>query len=1161
MPINAEIYKHPPTEFKLLNNGVAKVSDGHTEEELRTLRYELQTFVCEGQYEAGLRRILRTYIDHIGDPEQPAAWVSGFFGSGKSHLVKMLRYLWVDYEFPDGATARGLTDGALSIEVKEQLLELTTLGRRLGGLHAASGTLGSGAGDSVRLALLSVVFRSVDLPESYSRARFIMRLKREGLYDHFREVVEAEGKRLYGDEGELFHLRASPLIARAVLEAGGDWGSDEKEVREAIRSEYTDVTDVSNEEMLRAMREALASARPTAKTDDLPCTLIALDEVQQYIGDSVDRSMQVQEAVEACCKGLGGRVLFVGTGQNALQAVPLLHRLMGRFTVKVQLSDADVETVTRKTVLAKKNQAIPHIEKALDDGRPEIDRHLTGTTLEPKPEDRAYEVQDYPVLPARRRFWEKVLQSTDTSGTESQLRNQLKVVDEAVKATADAAVGTVVGGDFVYDRESLLQSGELPSEIDTRVERLRREAEEGNADELDARLCVLAWLIGKLPREGGSDTGIRATPEMMADLIVEDLTSSSAALRGRVQERLRHLEESGHLMLVGGEYRIQTTQSAEWDRAFRNRFSALVNDRPTIAADRDDALRTRVLKKLESVNKVKHGSSNTPRPLEFSYGGAQPASDKKGVPVWIRTGWNVSIDSVKADAREAGLDSPLVIVYLPQRSDDAIKKALATVRAAEETLHTKGVPTEPEGREARKSIETRKENGEADLERALDDVFRGAQVFLAGGSEISGDSLAEAVETAAYDAVQRLFPEFDVADDLRWGKVFERATKGASAALEAIDYKGKPTDHPVCSEVRRYVGAGKKGSDIRKHFEDAPYGWPTDAVNGALAVLTLHGHLRASRDGQSLDAKDLDARGIAHVRFEAEDVVLTFPEKLAIAGLFNNADKEIKAKPNEVHLHVGTFLKTMRELAERAGGEAPLPPSPNPPILQEISSLTGNQQLKRIYEAHNELNEMMSEWGTLENRKSTRLPSWNRALRALRYADGLPETEDIRNEVDSIREQRSLLAEENPLDGLDERIFAKLRSAVSEVHRAYKEAYEQEMATLKADAAWQNLDDASRSSILAKLGLDSVPGIDVSTPEAILASLDQISLDAWRHRTDALEKRFRDALTKAAREAEPEARSISLPTVTLRTGEEVEQWLDETRSRLMKEIDRGPIII
>src|SRR5690606_26308372 len=226
---------------------------------------------------------------------------------------------------------------------------------------------------------------------------------------------------------------------------------------------------------------------------------------------------------------------------------------------------------------------------------------------------------------------------------------------------------------------------------------------------------------------------------------------------------------------------------------------------------------------------------------------------------------------------------------------------------------------------------------------------------------------------------------------------------------------------------------------------------------------------------QPVEATGLDARGISHVRFEAEDIVLSFQEKLAIAGLFNNADKEIKAKPNEVHLHVGTFIKTMRDLAQRAGGEAPLPAIPNPPLLQEISSLSGNQQLRRIHEVHNELNDLMSEWGTLENRKRARLALWERTLHALRHADGLTEAEEARKEVDAVREQRTLLAEENPLDGLDERIIAALRTALTEAHRAYKEAYEKQMSTLQADGAWQNLDEASRSAILAKSGLDAVP--------------------------------------------------------------------------------------
>jgi hypothetical protein len=90
----------------------SQVVDASTAEELKTLRYELETFVCEKQYARGLQRILDGFLADLGKEEQKPVWVSGFFGSGKSHLVKMLRALWVDFELPDGARARGLATAA-----------------------------------------------------------------------------------------------------------------------------------------------------------------------------------------------------------------------------------------------------------------------------------------------------------------------------------------------------------------------------------------------------------------------------------------------------------------------------------------------------------------------------------------------------------------------------------------------------------------------------------------------------------------------------------------------------------------------------------------------------------------------------------------------------------------------------------------------------------------------------------------------------------------------------------------------------------------------------------------------------------------------------------------------------------------------------------------
>lgn len=159
------LYRQDPSARKLVNEGVANVNDGTSSLARDVLRYELETFVCDGQYGSGMAHILDTYLKNIDQAQQPAVWVSGFYGSGKSHMVKMLRALWMDTTFEDGATARGIAD--LPQEVRDHLKELTVQSRRYGGLHAASGTLGAGASGSVRLALLGIVFRSVGLPEQY----------------------------------------------------------------------------------------------------------------------------------------------------------------------------------------------------------------------------------------------------------------------------------------------------------------------------------------------------------------------------------------------------------------------------------------------------------------------------------------------------------------------------------------------------------------------------------------------------------------------------------------------------------------------------------------------------------------------------------------------------------------------------------------------------------------------------------------------------------------------------------------------------------------------------------------------------------------------------------------------------------------------------------
>ena len=622
-------------------------------------------------------RILSTYLGQLGKSEQPGVWVSGFFGSGKSHLVKMLQHLWIDFQFPDGAKARGLAK--LPTNVSDLLKELSTLAKRHGGLHAAAGTLGAGAGNSVRLEVLSIIFRSVGLPDDYARANFVMWLRNEGLEDAVRKHIAA-AKRDF--DLELANLYVSDAMAKAILAARPDFAGKPAEVKLLLEKQFPEKTDISIEDMVAKARQALM------RNGKMPCTLIVLDEVQQYIGDSVERAFEIDLLQRQFTSQVGAPVMVVATGQNALTGMPLLQKLQGDFPVTVELQDTDVEQVIREVVLKKKPSAEPTVKKLLEDHSGEIERQLSSTKIAFTTRDRQLLVQDYPILPVRRRFWERVLRAVDKAGTGAQLRNQLWVVYDAVKQTAEWPLGNIVSGAFIYDasiKSSALKSGTLLQEISETIARQKKEDD----GELRYQLCALIFLIGQLPHKGPADAGIRANAETLADLLVTDLNRPSADLRKKVPELLAKLVASGAIMPVDDEYLMQTREGAEWNQAFQEARNKLLADTGKLASERSQLLNTHCSEVLKK-SKLTHGASKESRRFALHFGPDAPATDGSEIPVWIRDGWEVEEKTVLNDARTAGDSAAVVYGFIPRNHAEEIKQAIATYYAVEKTLEVQG---------------------------------------------------------------------------------------------------------------------------------------------------------------------------------------------------------------------------------------------------------------------------------------------------------------------------------------------------------------------------------------------------------------------------------------------------------------------------------------
>ena len=1139
---NRDIFLRDPATAKLMNNGQARISDGMTAQEWVTLREELSHFVCEGQYADGMLRILETFLGRVGGTDQSGAWVSGFYGSGKSHLLKMIGHLWVNTVLPDGTTARSLVP-RLPTEIEAALKELDTRGRQSGGVHAAFGALPSGSAESTRLTILGIILRSCGLPDQYRLAKFCLYLKNNGFYDQVRTDVEAAGKDF---NRELNDLTVSPVLGEALLKVDPRF-RDEDGLYALLSSEFAQPTDISTAEFLRMTREVLGGK------DGLPLTSLVLDEVQIYVRNNLERTREIVEVAEALGKQLDSRVLVVAAGQSALSSdVPEFGWMRARFTTSVELSDADVENVTRRVLLAKRPEKIEAVRQVLASHAGEIARQLSSTAIATRTEDQDILADDYPILPVRRRFWEQVLRAVDPAGTSAMLRAQLQIIHEALRGLADQPLGTVVPADFMFEQlqAGMVQQGVLLRELE---ETIRKQ------DRLSARLCGLIFLIRKLPRTAGADCGVRATPEMLGDLLVSDLANDGTKLRKDVPVALQRLVDEGILLKDGEEYNLQTKESQEWDKEFRNRQTQIGSNESVVHQKRDALLQAALQREINTV-RLKQGASNEPRDLVLHFAPEPPDATGQSIPVWVRNEWNASQRNVVDAARAAGTDSPILFVFVPKAAAQELREQIIRAEAARGTIDAKGPPSNREGDEARSSMGTRLSDAERARDQLIAQIASGAKVYKGGGTELFNLTLAEKVREGATDALARLFPRFNEADHKAWTSVINRARNGDDSPLRAVDYEGATEQHPVCKEIHGKVGSGIGGRELRKYFAASPYGWPQDAVDGGIIALHAGAHLLARYNGQALAVGQLDQNKISKTEFRTESIIITPQEKLKLRGLFVDAGIAAKAS-DDLEAKSAEYLMLAESLAGKTGGPAPLPEAPKTTKLADLRARVGNDRLRGLLDQADALKPELAKWKKQAELASRRVPEWEKLQKFLSAGARVGALTEAETAAKGILDGRLLLDNSDHVPPLLKQVAQALRAAVAGAHGAFAKRHAELLNELEASEAWQKISGTQRITIMNEEGISTVPDLEVGSDEQLLSALQQTPVASWNDKTAALTARFQNAARKAAKLLEPKTQYVTLKSGTLRTDTDVKAWLGEQETKLLAELKKGPVVV
>lgn len=1145
MTNNNDIFTRRPLDFEIPNDGVTNVDRPDDSNKWKVLEYELTSFVSEGEYAHGLERILGSYIGHRGRTTQPAVWVSGFYGSGKSHLVRVLQHLWADTVLPSGASARGLV--TLPPGVKDQLVELSTIGKRDGAAPwSAAGELEGKL--SLNAAFLAFVLGAAGLPARAEPAQVALWLADQRHLDAVRSLVETNGADFID---ELSEYNLSTRLADAILEVDPSFAASGADVRKALRSQFPPDATLTTDKTLALLRKVLQYVGGGV----IPPTLIVLDEVQQYINADGARALEVQSLAKAVSSEFDGRVLVVATGQQELTADATLQKIQDRFTVRVVLKNQDVDAVVRRVLLNKEPAQRRTLENALAGVAGEISRQLSGSRIQHTAQDDSDLVEDYPLLPSRRRFWESVLRQAD-AGRAGQLRSQLRIVHDANRLVASKKVGTVVGADYLYSakHEDLNGAGLLLKETQRLIH------EQGQKEPLRGRVLGLIHLVSLLPTTPPGDIGVRATVDHLVDLLVEDLANDGIALRQEVPVVLAALTDDGVLQQDGDEYRLQTAAGRAWDEAYR-RHSAQLTD-SEISTERDTRLRAEVDKALPST--VPQGKAKVARKLTLHTDGAAPTVSDT-IPVWLRSEWDDGTTAKQFDdlAKGLGPDSSVVLVHLPRAQAQAFAAALRNQIAAQRTLDQQGIPQDDEGKQARRAMETRLARAQALVGDHIRDVVSKAGVQLGGGSSPTGTALRDRIENGAQSAATRLFSKFGDADDARWSQVIDRIKKGSGAdALKQVGYDADPEQHPVIKEVLgRISGAGTAASDVEKAVLSAPFGWPREALMGAIGVLLDHGLVRATINGSEASTdKVLSQTRLGTVHLRRESTVLKAAEKIAARSLLS----KLGFTANNDTLVPGA-QQAVTSLSQRAlsiGGPAPLPDIALPAGIDQVKTASGNDRVHALLAAKDDLTAFAERLDTLEKRRQPRLDALSTARTLATAAAGLDGAEEARKRLDAFEQTRELLADNDQISPIATDLASAVREAVTTAADSLETARRSAVDGLAKQPAWASLDFTKKEQFLSenKLSPETKPAL--SDAAAVVKAVQARPLSSWGAEVDAVPARAAKALEAAVRLTAPKAGTVTFPTATISSADDVDAYLDDLRAKLTQALaDHDTVVV
>jgi hypothetical protein len=129
------------------------------------------------------------------------------------------------------------------------------------------------------------------------------------------------------------------------------------------------------------------------------------------------------------------------------------------------------------------------------------------------------------------------------------------------------------------------------------------------------------------------------------------------------------------------------------------------------------------------------------------------------------------------------------------------------------------------------------------------------------------------------------------------------------------------------------------------------------------------------------------------------------------------------------------------------------------------------------------------------------------------------------------------------------------------LYELHRHSYVSAIAALNSEELWQNVAVEKQQVILKSLGLSDPDVPNVSTDQALLDELQTHNLAARQTEIDAIPGRIKQAIERAAKLLEPEVRTVNLERITLRSKEDVDNWVARQHKKLIEAVEKGPVLL